>query len=243
MSEELAKMLERQLSESRTELATVKAEARDRRIKSKKLAEENETLKKQADAGKSDLQKQIDALTAERDSWKSKAEAAPSEIQQENERLTGELRTIKHRGAFEKVAKEQNIRPDAIEAAWKLSGYEADSDTPDEGKIRSVVGDAVKANPFLAQPAGETLAAGPRGSQQPLRTSVDSGGRGAPVATSGVTRVRKSDMQDPKWILDPRNKAALAEAAKNGTLEVIDDAGPSGPIAGNPFANDVFQGR
>lgn len=102
----------------------------------------------------------IGALTGERDGLQAKLTAAPSELQQELDRLKGEIRTRDHRDKFNSLAKDQ-IRPEALDAAWKLAGWKADADEINEAEMGKSIGTLVETNPFLkADPAGSQAGAG-----------------------------------------------------------------------------------
>jgi hypothetical protein len=223
------------------------AETIERKNKGRAVREEKDRLAKELEEAKAAYEKQLADLATERDTLKR----APDEKDQLIAELQGKIRTRAHKDAFTDAAKQAGVRADAIEAAWTLSGYKAESDTPDPQQITGAIAEAIKTHPFLHQGAGGGAngAAGqqPQGSgavapRQPLANPWD-GGRGAPVGTPGVLKVRKSDLQDPKWSLDPRNIKMLKDARENGGYEVIDDlGGPQPLVAGaNPFAGDAYR--
>lgn len=129
------------------------------------------------------LRAQLAELTRERDQLKATVESAPGEAGKEVERLKGELRVRDHRAAFDKLAAGK-IRPNALDAAWKLSGWAADSDEIDETKLTENIDGLVAANDFLAVEAAES---NPSESGSPS-SGRSAGQSGPPTPSSGFGR-------------------------------------------------------
>jgi hypothetical protein len=205
MSDVAISSLEKRVEALLTENTTLKAEARDRRIKGKKLQE-------QLDAAT----KERDGLTKERDAFQAKADAAPSELQAKIDDLAGQIRTRDHRDAFQgvnelKVKAKDDAGKDvektytlhakaSIEKVWGEIGYKAEGDLPDAAAITGHLGKALEAAPYLFQEkAVDTAANGSRGPQNPITTPRGSAGPGIGTRVtnpppSGPVRVAASDI-------------------------------------------------
>lgn len=216
MSDELVKSLQGRLEALTTELGQLKAEAKDRRIKGKATREALE--------GRT---RELEELRADRDAWKTKAEASNPELTARVEELTGQIRARDHRAAFDKAAAAQGLRPDAVDAAWRLSGYQPAEDSIDPEAIAAAVRDTAAVNPFLlataateapATPATPATPAAPPAPKTDPLTGIIAGGRGPLDSAPGQMRITAREYGDPVWM--DRNAAAVAAASKAGTLVV-----------------------
>jgi hypothetical protein len=210
MSDELIRSLNSRITELTNENASLRAEAKDRRIKARTVTAERDELKTQ-----------LGTLTTERDTWKGKAEAAPGDKDRRIAELEGTIRTRDHKEAFHRLAKAAGVREEALADLWSLSDYKADTDTVDEARINQLIGEARTGRPYLFSTAGETPAADSRESKKPLSPPPGSG-RGAPANGSGQYRLTASQMRDPKFMMDPKNSKAIAQAQADGNLVVVD---------------------
>ena len=210
MSDELIRSLNARITELTNDNASLRAEAKDRRIKAKTVTAERDELKAQ-----------LGTLTTDRDTWKGKAEAAPGDKDRRIAELEGTIRTRDHKDAFNRLAKDAGVRTDAVDDLWNLSGYKADTDQVDEARINQLIGEARTGRAYLFSTAGETPAAGSGEPKKPLSPPPGSG-RGAPANGSGQYRLTASQMRDPKFMMDPKNSKAIADAQAAGNLVVID---------------------
>lgn len=110
---------------------------------------------------RSKLRTAVKNLTAERDTFKAERDKLVGEneklkvsgaSQRRVRELEGQINVMKHRQVFDKMAKEKGIREDAVEAAWKLSGYTPDGD-PVEDEIGEFVEGIIEQNAFLTAAA------------------------------------------------------------------------------------------
>ena len=139
MSEALISSLQKRVDQLTDENASLKSEAKDRRLKAKALQTQLDEVKGQ-----------ITTLTTDRDGLKAKADAKPGELQAELDRLKGEIRTRDHRDVFTRLAKDSGVtQPKALEDLWSLSGYKAESDTADEKQITAVITSALQGRDWL----------------------------------------------------------------------------------------------
>ncbi len=170
MSEELQKEIDRlkaenaklarDLAGAHDDLKEVRGEARDRRHEGKKLVE------------------QLEALTKERDEFKTKAEADPEGLRKNLTDAQGVIRSLKHDGAFARVAKDLKVNdPAKFTDLVKLAAYQPEGDDPDEAKITAAFQEALKARPWLVD-AESTPAAG-------AAKAASGGANGATTAQPG----------------------------------------------------------
>lgn len=189
MSDALIQSLQSRINELQTENATIKAEAKDRRLKGRALSTEMETLRKQ-----------VTDLTAERDQVRQKAEAGPTEFTARIAELEGQLRTRDHRDAFAGVREFEVAGADGkparytladgvkIDAVWQLSGYKPEGETPDGKAVSGRFAEALSAHPFLFKPATvETTTPAPGGATRPITLSGREAGPGGRTSTSNNT--------------------------------------------------------
>jgi hypothetical protein len=212
VSDELIKSLQRRVNELESETINLKAEAKDRRVKGKKLSEENETLKGT-----------VTNLSKDRDDWKSKAETSAPELAAKVSELEGMIRVGTHRKAFDTAAAAQGVRPEAIDDLWTLSGYKAEGDTPDPAAISSTIETVKAAKSYLFQPAEGQGQTEKTVTTPPVKTKLDvvmDNGRGGGNIQIPGFRVTKANSQDYTWMKD--NASKINEARKAGTLIMED---------------------
>jgi FtsZ-binding cell division protein ZapB len=143
MSDVLIASLQKRVDELTTETATLRAEAKSRRVKGKALAEENDNLKAQ-----------VATLTSDRDGLKAQVDAKPGELQGEVDKLRGEIRDRDHKDAFRRLAKTAGVNEAALDDAWQLSGYKPEGDQLDEAKITAAITSTLSGRDWLkAAPA------------------------------------------------------------------------------------------
>src|SRR4051812_1518353 len=135
--------MQKRIDELTGELATVRAEAKDRRIKSKAFKDEAEALRAT-----------VATLTTERDTFKAQAQAQPGELKAEIDLYKGKLRDRDHKDKFRDLAKAAGVNESAIEDAYQLSGYKPEADAIDEAKITAVITQTLQGRDWLkAAPA------------------------------------------------------------------------------------------
>jgi hypothetical protein len=158
MSEELQKEIDRlkaensklsnSLASAHEDLKEVRGEAKDRRLEGRKLTE------------------QLAELAAERDKFKVAAQDDPEGLKAQVTELSGRLRDVAHRTAFAKVAAGLKVTdPTKVADLYALSGYKAESDTPDEKKMAGVVQEALKGRPHYLDTAAAAAQQGSGGAQ------------------------------------------------------------------------------
>jgi hypothetical protein len=182
MSEVLIASLQKRIEELTGEVASLKGESKDRRIKGKVLATELEQAR--AEAAR---------LATERDGYKVKAESGPAEFLGKIAELEGKLTARDHRDAFARVrefagpdGKKYQLREGVdVDALWQLTGYKAEGQAPDAQAISARLGEAAKAHPYLFEVAAPAPGGATRPHASPGREAGPGVGKpGSPTLTS-----------------------------------------------------------
>ena len=130
----------------------------------------------------------------------------------------GKLRETAHKDAFKAAAKELGLKASAIDDAWTLSGYKADSDAVDAKAVKTAIEGLKTGRDYLFEAAAE----GSGTAETPASTKLESdpaGARGGAHSQGTKLRVKASDRTDAAWM--KANGAELAQAAKEGRLEFL----------------------
>lgn len=137
--------------------------------------------------------------------------------------LQTELRTLRHRRAFDKLAKERGASDDVLDDLFDIIKYKPDGDEPDEKALAKLLDDAA-AHParsrFFAEWDGDDDAdiepdREPPAREIDRRPSPDAG-RGGRHNGSGTQFVTRAQLADPKFALDPKNQELLRTAKVRG---------------------------
>lgn len=148
--------------------------------------------------------------------------------------LESELRTLRHRRAFDRLAKERGASDDVLDDLFEVLKYRADKDDPDELAIGKLLDEAKEhkgRSRFFAAPSADDdddqadddepgSRFGDRGRERkaepPARkpgTDPGRGGRSRPEDGPSLTR---DQLSDPKFMLDPRNAERIRNARIRG---------------------------
>jgi hypothetical protein len=137
--------------------------------------------------------------------------------------LEGQLRDQSHRGKFNELAKAAGVKANALDDLWERSGYKAEGDQPDEGKIASAIAKQKTDRDYLFEAAtdpaegaeGQEGPDTPPGSGERSRTEPKPGpGRGQggnQRATGGQFQATDAQLRDPAWCF--ANAAKLSQVA------------------------------
>jgi hypothetical protein len=158
-----------------------------------RLATEKAATEKERD----DLKKQLEGLSGSGDRVKE---------------LEAQLRTMKHRGLFDRLAGESGAKQKALDTLFRESGYRADGDEPDEKAIRAALEKLRESHDF----AFEAREEGGEGEERPAsekKKPAPDAGRGKPSDGKGTVYITREQLADPKWALDPAN-AEIKKTAK-----------------------------
>ena len=213
-SDTLIQSLNSRIDTLTRELAETRTESKNRKLQLRKLNEQITTLTTERDTHA----KAVENLTTERDGLKTQLTSAPNELQTKIAELQGQIRTRTHKERFAELAKAAGCDPTAVEAAWKLSGYQAEADDVDDARLNEAIGKA-KTDLPVAFSAAQTGTGAAAAAKKPLAPGPGSE-RGASQKTTDTLRVTKSQMKDYAWV--KANQAAMSEAQKAGTFELIE---------------------
>lgn len=127
--------------------------------------------------------------------------------------LETEVRTLRHRGAFDRLAKARGAADEDLDDLFALSGYKAEGDAVDEKALGKLLDEQV------AHPARKkyfAAAEGDAGDERPAPGAKEPPpdvGRGKRGDGKGTVYVTREQLADPKWALDPKN-AEIRRTAK-----------------------------
>jgi hypothetical protein len=161
-------------------------------------------------------------LADERDSLKTEPEAA-SRIAE----LEALIRDRNHFDAFNKMARDAKAKDGAIKHLWQVSGYKAEVDEIDEKALQSLVSQLKQDADYAFDPeeSGTTTAA--REAARPTsrtKYGLDIGNAAEPAGGGRASRNQGADgtivtqemRADPKFMLDPKNRELIRDAAIGG---------------------------
>jgi hypothetical protein len=165
-------------------------------------------------------------LTKEHDDLKTKSTQTPDEWKAKHDDLQGKLRARDARDEWAKVLGPDALRDKVtIEKLWRDLEYTPGEAVPTPEEIAEQVTKARESVPYLFNDKAETATNGsgePTKVVKPPLKETDATRRGAPDKTSSRVTVSRSQLQDPKWKLDPQNKEMLTDATKRGVLDIVD---------------------
>lgn len=95
-----------------------------------------------------ELEASLATLTKERDDALKALTETPTADKDRIAELEGTLRTRSHRDAFNRLASGK-IKSEALDDAFALSGWKAESDDVDEENMGAVIGSLVESKPYL----------------------------------------------------------------------------------------------
>jgi hypothetical protein len=145
----------------------------------------------------------------------------PSEWEAKYKELAGKQRELTHKQKFQEIAKQNNIRDDAFDDAYALSGYKAESDDVDETALTELVANLAKSKPFLlktpeATPAPASVVEAKLLPPKALSKPVGSG-RGNPDTESRLLISRTNrDLSNPEFM------RANQKAISQGNFVMVD---------------------
>jgi len=171
----------------------------------------------------------VSQLEAERDKLKAKVQD-PGDIARENAELKQSIRDRTAYDKFAELAKRSGAKDGAVKHLWKLAEYQADKDEPDDQKLAQLI-DGLRAdadyafnspeppNMREAREAAERQTREWSGKKHGLPAPTESpagGGRSARHQGGDGTIVTAEMRADPKFMLDPKNKQLIGDAAREG---------------------------
>jgi hypothetical protein len=130
----------------------------------------------------------------------------------ELEPLEARVRELSHGRAFDKLAEELGVRPEARDDAWKLLGYKPESEEVDETTLRSKMAAFVKDRPFLLTDGKA------RPTKLPKDEFAGKSGSTNAAGSDGVRQVTRDQLKDPEFT--SRNGDLLRDPS---AYEIVDD--------------------
>lgn len=156
-----------------------------------------------------------DALAAERDQLRGQLDAASGE----RDAARGDLRDIRHRAAFREVALASEVREDAVDALYQLTGYAPGADEIDADAITAAITDGKARFSFTVKPPAPEVPAPTTPAAKPPAPRAPGASRGTAPTAPGRLKVSADQLADPGWMM--ANQAAFREAGKAGTLDLV----------------------
>jgi hypothetical protein len=174
----------------------------------------------------------VSTLTSERDKFKGDHDSAakerdqlrtqvgnPDEHRKRADELEQKYRMLRHRQEFSRVAEASGVHRDVIDDLFDLSGYQPEKDDVDPKVFSDLLGELKAKKPrYFADPADASKAAAQQTTQQQQRHIAGAGRGGSHDPVKAGISVTRAQLADPKFMLNPKNKAIIASAAKEGRI-------------------------
>ena len=153
--------------------------------------------------------------------------SSPDAMAERITELEGMIRDRTHYDKFTELAKSAKAKDAALRHLWQVSGYQADTDEIDEPALKTLVAELKRdvSYAFDEEETSNTQAAQEAGRPSNSRTKYGlelrgeeaaGGGRSVRNVGSDGTIVTQEMRADPKFMLDPRNKELIRDAAAGG---------------------------
>ena len=140
--------------------------------------------------------------------------------------LEGMIRDRAHYDKFSELAKGAKAKEAALKHLWQVSGYKAEADEIDESELKNLVAELKKnAEYAFDEDEAPNQQAAREAARPTSRTKYGlelrgeeaaGGGRSVRNVGSDGTIVTQEMRADPKFMLDPRNKEIIRDAALGG---------------------------
>ena len=163
-------------------------------------------------------------VAAERDALKTAPDAATRIAE-----LEASIRDRTHFDKFAELAKGAKAKEAALKHLWQVSGYKAEADDIDEKALQSLVAKLKSEADYAFDPEPSSNTTAAQDAARPRETSrtkygLDIGSAGEPAGGGRASRNQGADgtiitqemRADPKFMLDPRNKEIIRDAALGG---------------------------
>ena len=161
-------------------------------------------------------------VAAERDSLKTAPDAATRIAE-----LEGTIRDRTHFDRFAELAKGAKAKDAALKHLWQVSGYKAEADDIDDHALQSLVAKLKSEADYAFDPEpNATTQAAQEAARTTSRTKygLDIGSAGEPAGGGRASRnvgadgtiVTQEMRADPKFMLDPKNRELIRDAAIGG---------------------------
>ena len=168
----------------------------------------------------------LETITGERDTLKSQISSPDAQAARISE-LEASIRDRSHFDKFAELAKGAKAKEAALKHLWQVSGYKAEADDIDEKALQSLVAKLKSEADYAFDPEPtDTTKAAQEAARVTSRTKygLDIGSAGEPAGGGRASRNQGADgtiitqemRADPKFMLDPRNKEIIRDAALGG---------------------------
>jgi len=177
-----------------------------------RLHAENSRLKRAAAKYRKDrdeLATRHETLEGEHNKFKADAESSPTA--KKLAEANAKLREITHREAFKSKAKD--LRPEALDDAYKLSGYSPDADVVDDAKLDAAIVSLRESKGYLFADPGKAIGEKPSKPTGP-GPGLNRGGGDRPSADPFT----REQMQDPSFVT--RNAELIAKTLADRTAAI-----------------------
>jgi hypothetical protein len=189
------------------------------------LQRQVESLTAQISTLTSERDEYRDALTdvaSERDSLKTAPEASARIAE-----LEASIRDRTHFDKFAELAKGARAKDAALKHLWQVSGYKAEADEIDDHALQSLVAKLKQDADYAFDPEpSDTTKAAQEAARPTSRTKygLDIGSASEPAGGGRASRNQGADgtivtqemRADPKFMLDPKNRELIRDAAIGG---------------------------
>ncbi len=162
-------------------------------------------------------------ISTDRDALKSQI-GNPDEIAAELAQVKQQVRDRNHFDRFAEIAKGDHAKEAALKHLWKISDYKAEADEPDEAALKGIVKKLRAEADYAFDPkvADTTTAKAVRENSRTkygleMKGEEPSGGGRAERNKGADGTIVTAEMRaDPKFMLDPRNREIIRDAALGG---------------------------
>ncbi len=205
MSESLISSLNQRVTELTNEVATLRAESKDRRL-----------ARKAALAEVTELKAKLAEVQAERD--KLATSTGSGDTAKRIAELESEVRRRDHREAWSKALEGKLHEKASIDDVWAKTAYEPGEAVPTPDVIEGLVGKAKDLAPYLFAPENASPERGTNGTAARATTPPPGTGRAAPGTSAGRVTYTREDITQPGW---QQSRPELVEALQRGAAVLV----------------------
>ncbi len=179
--------------------------------RAQRLGEENAELKKEVATQQARAEKAEKAYDGDA-------------IRAENVKLKQDARNRSHGDIFKRLAKDAGADERGLDDLYSLSGWKAEKDEADEDAIKKLVEDIKAKKPLYFPETEDGLPLTDRQSadEKPVKRVAGGDRGGSHDKTKSGIRLTASNLADPTFMLNPKNKELILSAAKEGRIRLPD---------------------
>ena len=168
----------------------------------------------------------LETITGERDTLKSQISSPDAQAARISE-LEASIRDRSHFDKFAELAKGAKAKDAALKHLWQVSGYKAEADEIDEKALQSLVAKLKQDAGYAFDHEDNATTTAAREAARPTsrtKYGLDIGSVGEPAGGGRASRNQGADgtivtqemRADPKFMLDPKNRELIRDAAIGG---------------------------